>query len=158
MAGTVARLAQELGTSERNVFRLRKAGTPSHAIAEKFAAHFGGAAEDYLRDVRPRGRPAQAKEAPRYTFHEFINDCIQNDNAEQAAMDFSNCYFAPLGSLIGPPPETFASLEQMLSFMTRSGAFCDDARRDAFDLWKQFRIWQVREECAERILAIELEE
>lgn len=153
---SISAVAKKLGLSERRLYKILREKTASRSRAEQLALYRGGDAEDYLRAARPRGRPKRDSE---YIFRTFISELTggreegHSDEYITLIQEFQRSY--PVGRRGLVTPDDFETLEHLLGFI-RNADFYLECRDEALNLWKQFKIWRIRQECAERIFAVEM--
>jgi hypothetical protein len=156
--------AKTIGKSERYVYQVIQHGTTSRALAETFAKHLGGSADDYYKEARQRGRQRDLMASlmrlgEHFTFREFV--CETDDAAEGSARDDTAWVISQLCKIyLGfgeskNPPDEFESFEDLFAFAKTAGI--NGAARDfLWSVWQRFKVWRIRELAASAIFDIEI--
>jgi hypothetical protein len=148
--------ANSLGySSPRYLYKVMKERTPNRELAEKLAAHFDKKFEDYWRPPGQRGRPRAAI----LPFREFIQEANGEDGLDEnlGLVQLRFHLILAYKDREQTPPEDFDSFEALLNFLRHHQIGTEIESRDAaLLLWKQFKVWRVREAAQRIVYEIEI--
>lgn len=165
MSGKITKteLARQLKLTESRVYEIFREGTTHQGQAEKIARLYGGTAEQYYRDPRPKGRKRDLvglmmRLGEYYTFREFVSE--ETIAAEEVgALDACDSLISRLDLEYlahgnRKPPDDFETLESLLGYMRKEG-FSLEQRDLAPLMWNRFKCWRIDQVAMEAKFDVE---